>query len=75
MLHRHQGTPSIAARPAYDPRQRGYAISFRQGMDNVCPGCGGRHWYVGRASAECARCATALPLAESWRAAPLDAAA
>lgn len=30
---------------------------------NHCPGCGGRHWLVGRAAAECAFCAAALPLA------------
>lgn len=29
---------------------------------NHCPGCGGRHWHIGRSTAECAFCATALPL-------------
>lgn len=28
-----------------------------------CPGCDARNWYIGRSSAECARCGTALPLA------------
>lgn len=27
-----------------------------------CPGCGRANWHVGRATAECAFCATALPL-------------
>ena len=29
------------------------------------PGCGRTHWIIGRISAECAFCATALPLAET----------
>jgi hypothetical protein len=28
-----------------------------------CPGCGHRHWHVGRFTAECATCATALIIA------------
>ena len=32
---------------------------------NHCPGCGRSHWYVGRLSAECGFCGTALPLTES----------
>jgi hypothetical protein len=34
----------------------------------ICPGCGGRHWIIGRLLAECGRCAFALPLAEPVRA-------
>lgn len=45
------------------PRPRGYAILYRPGQVNHCPGCGRSHWWVGRASAECAFCATALPFA------------
>lgn len=33
----------------YDPGQR-------------CPGCGKRHWHIGRTVAECASCEFALPL-------------
>jgi hypothetical protein len=40
---------------------RGYQPLYRSGMR--CPGCAGANWHVGRISAECARCATALPLA------------
>jgi hypothetical protein len=32
---------------------------------NYCPGCGRTHWMIGRATAECAFCGTALPLADS----------
>jgi hypothetical protein len=41
---------------------RGYVIFYRQAETNHCPGCGGRAWHVGRQSAECARCGTAIPL-------------
>lgn len=30
-----------------------------------CPGCGRSHWLIGRATAECGFCATALPLSHS----------
>jgi hypothetical protein len=40
---------------------RGYRVLYRPGGSNVCPGCGGTHWHVGRSSAECASCCTALP--------------
>jgi hypothetical protein len=42
----------------------GYTLLYHKGETNHCPGCGGTHWMVGRSSAECARCDTALPLAE-----------
>jgi hypothetical protein len=32
---------------------------------NHCPGCGRIQWLIGRVSAECAFCGTALPLAEA----------
>ena len=44
---------------------RGYHVSYREAEVNHCPGCGRTHWYIGRMSAECAFCATALPLAEA----------
>jgi hypothetical protein len=49
---------------AHDPSARGYSPAYRQNQVNRCPGCGRTHWYVGRISAECGFCATALPLAE-----------
>jgi hypothetical protein len=41
---------------------RGYRITYRLGAVNYCPGCGHANWYLGRFSAECAFCATCLPL-------------
>ncbi len=29
---------------------------------NHCPACGHTHWHIGRSTAECAFCETALPL-------------
>jgi hypothetical protein len=45
--------------------ERGYFITYRRGEDNTCPGCGRRHWLVGRTMAECAFCSTALPFEET----------
>ncbi len=42
---------------------RGFMPLYYAGENNHCPGCGGRHWHVGRISAQCARCDTALPIA------------
>jgi hypothetical protein len=66
------------ARRAFDPGQalaaghgfasriagRGFMPLYHTGDVNHCPGCGGRHWHVGRMSAECATCETAIPLAD-----------
>ena len=50
---------------AADPSVRGYHIAWRENQVNHCPGCGRSHWYIGRLSAECGFCGTALPLIES----------
>lgn len=55
--------PPAHKQPPFDPERRGLAVLYRPGEANHCPGCGGRNWHVGRQTAECARCATALPLA------------
>ncbi|MGZ2412505.1 hypothetical protein ACUXST_001934 [Sphingomonas sp. F9_3S_D5_B_2] len=47
------------------PFERGYHAVYREHEVNHCPGCGRTHWLIGRVSAECAFCATALPLAEA----------
>jgi hypothetical protein len=47
---------------AFDPARSGFRIIYRANETNHCPGCGRSHWIVGRMSAECAFCATALPL-------------
>ena len=49
----------------HDPSARGYQLLYRPGETNHCPACGRTHWYIGRVSAECGFCATALPLAEA----------
>jgi PilZ domain len=56
-----RATPSFAATLA----QRGHHIVYRINADNHCPGCGRSHWYIGRISAECGFCGTAVPLAEA----------
>ena len=48
---------------AHDPARRGYHVVYRQHETNHCPGCGRSQWWLGRSSAECAICATALPFA------------
>lgn len=53
------------ARKAHDPAGRGYHAVYREHEVNHCPGCGRTHWIIGRVSAECAFCTTALPLAEA----------
>lgn len=49
----------------YHPGGRGYHAVYRENEVNHCPGCGRTHWIIGRVSAECAFCTTALPLAEA----------
>ena len=52
-------------REAFNPSARGYHAVYHDGEVNHCPGCGRTQWIIGRVSAECAFCATALPLAEA----------
>jgi hypothetical protein len=47
--------------------KRGHHIIYRSNEPNRCPGCGRSQWIIGRSTAECAFCGTAVPLAEtSW---------
>jgi hypothetical protein len=46
-----------------DPSRRGYSPVYRDEHVNYCPGCGRTHWWLGRISAECVFCGTALPFA------------
>ena len=58
--------PSLTdLRMRHDPAGRGYHAVYREQEVNHCPGCGRTHWIIGRVSAECAFCSTALPLAEA----------
>ena len=56
---------STDTRKTYDASGRGYHAVYREHEVNHCPGCGRTHWIIGRMSAECAFCSTALPLAEA----------
>jgi hypothetical protein len=58
-----RAAPSFAAGLA----KRGHHIVYRASEPNHCPGCGRSQWYVGRISAECSFCGTAVPLAEASR--------
>jgi hypothetical protein len=58
---------SNVSRGQFDPNVRGYHAVYHEGEVNRCPGCGRSHWYIGRMLAECAFCATALPLTEAHR--------
>ncbi len=51
-----------------DLSARGYQVLFWRGEVNRCPGCGQSQWYVGRVSAECGICGTALPMNEAHQA-------
>src|SRR5258708_909129 len=51
-----------ARRTTFNPNARGYHAVYHDGEINHCPGCGRTHWIIGRISAECAFCSTALPL-------------
>jgi hypothetical protein len=58
------------ARSQFNPNARGYHAVYREGEVNHCPGCGRTHWIIGRVSAECAFCSTALPLTEAYNRGP-----
>jgi hypothetical protein len=45
--------------------ERGFRPLYHEDTVNHCPGCGKTHWHIGRTTAECAFCDTALPLALS----------
>lgn len=45
-------------------KEMGFRPLYHRNSVNHCPGCGQAQWYVGRISAECAFCGTALPLQE-----------
>jgi hypothetical protein len=64
---RKEATMSIkmASSEPWKLYERGYHAVYREREVNHCPGCGRTHWIIGRVSAECAFCATAMPLAEA----------
>jgi hypothetical protein len=50
--------------PSQRLNELGFRPFYHRNAVNHCPGCGQAQWYIGRISAECAFCATALPLQE-----------
>jgi hypothetical protein len=60
-------------RKLFSPDKRGYHAVYHDGEINHCPGCGRTHWLIGRVSAECAFCTTALPLKEASNHGPAPA--
>ena len=57
----------------HDPAGRGYHVVYREHEVNHCPGCGRTQWLIGRMSAECAFCSTALPLVDAFTSGPAPA--
>ena len=51
-------SPRVSTRPEFTQLYHGDVI-------NHCPCCDRAHWMIGRSTAECAFCETALPLAAS----------
>ena len=52
----------LSSRPTPPPFQPGgFRLAYREGTTNHCPACGQTQWYVGRISAQCAFCSTAMP--------------
>ena len=46
------------------PAPRGFMPLYHADHVNHCPGCSGTNWIIGRFSAECAHCESAIPLAD-----------
>ncbi|MGF7149659.1 hypothetical protein FHS96_003310 [Sphingomonas zeicaulis] len=59
------GSSNIVYARASGSALPGAAITYRPGNATSCPDCGKSHWHVGRHTAECAWCATALPISTS----------
>ena len=49
----------------HELESRGHHVVYRASETNRCPGCGRAQWYVGRVTAECVFCGTAIVLAEA----------
>ena len=69
----HNQAHASARQMPFNPAARGYHAVYREGEVNHCPGCGRTHWHIGRLSAECAFCTTALPLMEAFTSGPATA--
>ena len=60
-MHMNKKTISLT-RPA-PQRNGGFVPLYHADTVNHCPACGHTHWHIGRSTAECAFCETAIPLA------------
>lgn len=58
-IYAHEAMPLGPARAL---AAQGFRPVYRENEENSCPGCGMSQWLVGRVTAECAFCQTALPL-------------
>ena len=67
VLFYERATASFAASLS----RRGHHVVYRANASNYCPGCGRSNWYIGRISAECGFCGTAVPLAEARTGEPI----
>lgn len=56
---------SIRRAEGFKPEVRGLHAIYRSGEVNHCPGCGRTNWIIGRITAECAFCGTALGLEQN----------
>lgn len=54
--------PEAAGVGPFVPMARGFGAGYRVGEVVRCPACTRTHWIVGRVTAECAFCSTAMPL-------------
>ncbi len=54
---------AAVVRQAIPFQPNGFRIAYHRGITNHCPGCTQTQWIIGRITAQCAFCATAVPLA------------
>jgi len=57
----HHGRAATTV-PVGRTRTAGIPLIYQHKDRNPCPDCDGVHWYIGRMTAECAQCGTALKL-------------
>lgn len=61
----HVEKSAFADVPATIIARRRLTQMYHSNVINHCPACGHTHWTIGRSTAECAFCETALPLSIS----------
>lgn len=60
-------TGGASVLPSLALAMQGFVPTYRESDANRCPACGMSQWLVGRITAQCAFCDTALPLEEGSR--------